>query len=88
MLPYSEETYPLQRNTNLPHFIEELKTPADFFNFLFNAELINHIFIVEQSNLMSTQTNINRPAYISQNEMGQFIGKFISKTLVKVFTNL
>lgn len=71
--PYSNENFPFQGNTNLPDIIEELETPAEFFNFFFNDDLIE--FIVEQSNLFALQIDINKPANITKNEIEQFVGK-------------
>lgn len=66
LAPYTSESYPFQGNANLPSFIEELETPAEFFSFFFSDHLLNDI--VEQLNLV---------ANISRNEMEQFIGKTI-----------
>lgn len=74
---YSSDNFPFLGDTNLPEFIEELETPADIFRFFFTDDLIN--FIVDQSNLFALQTDINKPANITRNEMDQFIGKFTKK---------
>ncbi|XP_053945112.1 piggyBac transposable element-derived protein 4-like [Anastrepha ludens] len=80
--PYSSENFPFQGDSNLPDFIEELETPADMFNFIFNDDLMN--FIVEQSNLIALQMDINKPANITRNEIDQFIGITIYMSLIKL----
>jgi len=62
--PYLDETFPFQGNTNHSTCINELETPADFFNFFFNDDLMN--FLVDQSNLYALQVDINKPASITR----------------------
>ena len=80
--PYLNETFPFQGNTNLSTCINELETPADFFNFFFNDDLMN--FLVDQSNLYALQVDINKPAGITRNEVDQFIGMVIYMSLVQL----
>ncbi|CAG4938749.1 unnamed protein product [Parnassius apollo] len=59
----------------------EGKMPAyDENNFNFSEDLIT--FITEQSNLKSTQVNVNKPANITTTEIEQFIGIVIFTSLV------
>ncbi|XP_049304617.1 piggyBac transposable element-derived protein 1-like [Bactrocera dorsalis] len=69
-----------------PSFIDELETPAEFFQFFFDEDLIN--FIVEQSNILALQKDINKPANITKSEIEQFIGEFSVNTVEKLSENL
>ncbi|XP_055852309.1 piggyBac transposable element-derived protein 3-like isoform X2 [Episyrphus balteatus] len=68
--------------TQLPDFIQKLKSPADLFLFLFSDDLIE--VMVKQSNLKSIQDNANRPANITKQEMEQFIGIMIFMSIVRL----
>ncbi|KAG5875212.1 hypothetical protein JTB14_021116 [Gonioctena quinquepunctata] len=70
--PFDENNYKFIGVTELPVYIEELETPADFFLFLFPDNLIT--LIVEQSNIKALQDNMNEPGSIIKNEMEQFLG--------------
>ncbi|XP_050328491.1 piggyBac transposable element-derived protein 4-like [Bactrocera neohumeralis] len=84
--PYLSENFPFQGDMELPSFIDELETPAEFFQFFFDEDLIN--FIVEQSNILALQKDINKPANITKSEIEQFIGEFSVNTVEKLSENL
>lgn len=80
--PYNPENYIFTGGTDLPSYIMDLDTPADFFLFIFSDDLIS--MIVDESNLKSIQDNVNKPAYITKEEMEQFIGIVIFMSIVKL----
>ncbi|CAK1592174.1 unnamed protein product [Parnassius mnemosyne] len=80
MPAYDENNFNFSGSLELPEFAQELESPAEFFQFFFPEDLIT--FITEQSNLKSTQVNVNKPANITTTEIEQFIGIVIFTSLV------
>ncbi|KAG5873061.1 hypothetical protein JTB14_007698 [Gonioctena quinquepunctata] len=68
--PFDENNYKFIGVTELPVYIEELETPADFFLFLFPDDLIS--MIVEQSNMKDLQDNMNEPGSIIKTRWKNF----------------
>lgn len=73
--------YTFTGNSELPDNIQNLKDPGEFFQFLFNDELVQ---TVDQSNLKSVQDDINKPANVTKEEMEQFIGIVLFMSIVKL----
>ena len=51
---------------------DAIKFPIDYFRIFFDDSILEHI--VEQSNLFSVQSNINRPLQLTKDELEQFLG--------------
>ena len=61
---------------------EEPKAPIVYFREIIDDGILN--MIVEQSNLYSTQQNVNKPLHLTKEELEQFLGITFTMSIVKM----
>lgn len=75
-----EDSIKFQGSTDLPEEIMSLSTPLSFFNYFFTRDLVESI--AEESNLYSLQKNIEKPAYLTVEDIKQYIGVCLYMSIV------